>query len=158
MRSHRPRVGYIRCCRHMGYDTEMTQKPSHGHQPSREDPPDEHGVSPIRFIGCCGAYCRTCRVFRDGVCKGCKLEYDTGTRDITKAKCAMKVCCFKDRHLETCADCPEYPACERIQAFHAKKGYKYRKYRESIEFIRNRGYPAFLRFADTWNGAYGKLS
>lgn len=70
----------------------------------------------------------------------------------------MKVCCFRDRQLETCADCPEYPVCERIQAFQSKKGYKYRKYRESMEFIRKRGYPAFLRIADTWNGAYGKLS
>jgi hypothetical protein len=41
--------------------------------------------------------------------------------------------------------------------FFNKKGYKYRKYREAIEFIRAHGYPAFLTQADAWSGAYGHL-
>jgi len=69
----------------------------------------------------------------------------------------MKVCCFGERHLETCADCPEYPSCATLRNFQSKKGYKYRKYRESLGFIREKGYPAFLRFADSWKGAYGRL-
>jgi len=118
---------------------------------------DRNRESPIRFIGCCGAYCRTCGVLREGLCRGCKLGYGEGDRDISRAKCAMKVCCFGGRWLETCADCPEYTECNTIRAFQPKKGYKYRKYRGSLEFIRKRGYPAFIRLADAWKGAYGKL-
>jgi hypothetical protein len=59
----------------------------------------------VRFIGCCGAFCKTCKAFIEGFCKGCKLGYDKGERDIGKAKCKMKVCCFRERKLETCADC-----------------------------------------------------
>jgi len=69
----------------------------------------------------------------------------------------MKVCCLKEKRLETCADCPEYPECEIIRGFHSKKGFKYRKYRQSIEFIRKNGYATFLTFADEWKGPYGKL-
>jgi hypothetical protein len=118
---------------------------------------DENREPLLLFIGCCGAYCRTCAAFREGVCRGCKLGYGGGGRDLSKAKCPMKLCCFGEKRLETCADCPEYRACATIRGFQSKKGYKYRKYRESLEFIRNRGYPAFLRLADTWKGPYGRL-
>ena len=112
---------------------------------------------PLHFIGCCGAYCRTCGVLKEGLCKGCKLGYDRGERDLAKAKCAMKACCFRDRHFETCADCPDYTECERIQAFHSHKGYKYGKYKQSVEFIRKNGYSEFLRVARAWKGPYGTL-
>ncbi len=114
-------------------------------------------ASPIAFIGCCGAYCGTCPALTDGTCKGCKLGYDDGTRDIRAARCAMKRCCLMEKKLETCADCPEYEDCRIIQGFFAKKGYKYRKYRESTEFIRQRGYPAFIDAARSWKRAYGSL-
>jgi hypothetical protein len=68
----------------------------------------------------------------------------------------MKVCCL-GRDLETCADCPELHAFETMVIFFNKKGYKYRKYREAIEFIRAHGHPAFLAQADAWSGAYGRL-
>ena len=62
------------------------------------------------FIGCCGAYCKTCKVFVEGICKGCKLGYDSGERDFSKAKCAIKRCCIGKR-LDTCADCEQYQSC-----------------------------------------------
>ena len=68
----------------------------------------------------------------------------------------MKVCCLGRGH-ETCADCPDYPECEIIHGFYEKKGYKYGRYRGSMEFIRVNGYPAFIKIADRWNGPYGKL-
>jgi len=111
----------------------------------------------IRLIGCCGAYCRTCPPFRTGYCKGCKLGYEAGQRDIKNAKCKMKVCCFGTRTLETCADCSGYLGCEIILGFHAKNGFKYRKYKQSIEFIRENGYAEFLRMASDWRCAYGRL-
>ena len=110
-----------------------------------------------REIGCCGAYCKTCKPFIEGFCKGCKLGYDEGKRDINKAKCDMKVCCFKDRKFETCADCPDYGSCPIIQDFHNKKPFKYKKYKQSIEFIRKNSYAQFIKIANGWKNAYGKL-
>ncbi|MDD4897758.1 MAG: hypothetical protein PHY70_00015 [Methanocellales archaeon] len=112
----------------------------------------------IREIGCCGAYCKTCRALAEGSCRGCKLGYESGERDIDRSKCKMKVCCFKERKLETCADCPDYVSCRMIQDFYNKKGYKYKKYRQSIEFIRKNGYDDFIKIADSWKGPYGKFA
>jgi hypothetical protein len=112
----------------------------------------------IREIGCCGAYCRTCRALADGSCRGCKLGYDSGERDINKARCKIKVCCLKERQFETCADCSDYPDCTVIQNFYTKEGYKYRKYRQAMEFIRVNGYDSFILIADKWKGPYGKFS
>ncbi len=114
-------------------------------------------LNSIRFIGCCGAYCKTCKPFIEGFCKGCKLGYDEGKRDINKAKCKMKVCCFKERKLETCADCTVYSSCTIILSFHNKKPYKYKKYKQSIEFIRKNNYAQFIRIANSCKNAYGKL-
>ena len=110
----------------------------------------------IREIGCCGAYCKTCPALLDNSCRGCKLGYERGERDITKAKCKMKVCCFKERNYETCADCPDYLSCEILNEFYGKKGYKYKKYRQALEFIRENGYAKFIEIADTWRGPYGR--
>jgi len=118
---------------------------------------DANLASQIRQIGCCGAYCKTCPPFREGYCKGCKLGYADGKRNIKNARCKMKVCCFGTRTLETCADCPDYPGCMIILRFHGKSGYKYKKYQKSIEFIREKGYAEFLRMASRWNYAYGSL-
>ena len=111
----------------------------------------------IKEIGCCGAYCRTCRAL--GIaCRGCKLGYEDGKRDISKSKCKIKICCFRERKFETCADCDEYLSCEIIQGLYNKNGYKYKKYKQSIDFIRENGYAEFTKIADTWRGPYGKLA
>ncbi len=117
---------------------------------------DSDIASQIISIGCCGAYCKTCRPFKEGYCKGCKLGYGKGKRNIKDAKCKMKVCCFK-KNLETCADCPSYPSCKIITEFHNKHGFKYKKYKQSIEFIRKNGYAEFLKTASAWKCAYGRL-
>ena len=44
-----------------------------------------------------------------------------------------------------------------IQAFFGHKGYKYAKYRESLEFIRSHGCRAFMEAAANWKGAYGRF-
>jgi hypothetical protein len=113
--------------------------------------------SQISLIGCCGAYCGTCRAFLDKSCKGCKLGYDDGKRDIRAARCAMKRCCLMVKKVSTCADCPDYAGCRVIQGFFEKNGYKYKKYRQSLEFIRESGYPTFIRAAQSWKCAYGSL-
>ena len=112
----------------------------------------------VREIGCCGAYCKTCRESpSEALCRGCKLGYAEGSRDIGKARCRIKLCCFGEKHLETCADCPEYGDCQIILSFHDKSGAKYRKYKQAIGFIREHGYDKFLKQADNWKGPYGRL-
>jgi len=111
-----------------------------------------------RFIGCCGAYCKTCKSLINGSCKGCKLGYDEGERNINKSKCKIKICCFKERKHETCADCPDYQSCPIIQKFHNKKPLEYKKYRQSTEFIRKNGYEQFIKKAKDWKNRYGELN
>lgn len=40
--------------------------------------------------------------------------------------------------------------------FYNKNGYKYAKYRQAVEYIKNNGYDAFFKIADHWKNAYGK--
>jgi len=80
----------------------------------------------------------------------------SGERDVNKAKCEIKVCCFKERRLETCAGCPDYP-CEVLGEFWSKRGWKYKQYRKQLEFIRQNGYEEFLKRANKWKGPRGKL-
>jgi hypothetical protein len=110
----------------------------------------------LEELGCCGAFCRTCPMLREKLCRGCQLGYGSGKRDLAKARCAVKVCCLKRNH-SSCAECPEYSSCPTIQGFFKKRGYKYGKYRESLEFIRARGYEEFFRITDRWTRQYGKL-
>lgn len=59
--------------------------------------------------------------------------------------------------LETCADCQDYTNCSIIQGFYKKSGYKYRRYQQSIVFIKLNGYNKFINIADCWKGPYGKI-
>ena len=113
-------------------------------------------MNSIRFIGCCGAYCKTCKPFIEGYYKGCKLGYDSKERDIKKARCNIKLCCL-EKNFETCADCLRLESCEILCKWYSKKGYKYKKYKESVEFIKKNGYDKFTKEADNWKGAYGRL-
>ena len=105
-------------------------------------------------IGCCDAYCKTCREF-EKTCKGCKLGYLDGSRDLSRAKCRMKKCCLTKGHI-TCVDCAEYESCETVQAFLNHPGYKYSKYKQALEFISAHDYAAFMKAAENWKNAYGK--
>jgi hypothetical protein len=117
----------------------------------------------IKEIGCCGAYCKTCitwqkeKYLNERICRGCKLGYESAVRDPNKAKCKMKVCCFVERKLETCADCKDYP-CEFLEVFWNKNGWKYKQYKKQLEFIKQYGYEKFLLNANKWKRAHGKLT
>jgi len=101
-----------------------------------------------RYLGCCGAYCKTCKSYIEKTCRGCKIGFDTGERDINKAKCKIKICCFKEKKQDTCADCLEIEKCNLIGDWFSKKGYKYKKYQESIYFIKKQGYSDFFEFTE----------
>ena len=113
----------------------------------------EHGKL---LLGCCGAYCRTCKDGRRGFCKGCKTGYADGSRDLSKAKCKMKVCCMT-KDLISCADCDDFDTCEILNGFYNKNGYKYKKYQDALIRIREKGYKTFFTIANNWTNAYGKL-
>ena len=102
-------------------------------------------------IGCCGAYCGTCREF-EKTCKGCKPGYLDGSRDLNRARCKIKKCCLTKGHI-TCADCEEYEHCETVQAFLNHSVYKYSKYKQPLEFIHAHDYAAFLKAAEHWKNA-----
>lgn len=108
-------------------------------------------------IGCCGAYCKTCRALSDKTCHGCKLGYQNGDRDINKAKCKIKVCCLKKSY-HSCADCKDIISCQIVNEFYSKNGDKYRKYKQATDYIRKDGYDKFLSIADHWKNAYGKYN
>jgi hypothetical protein len=111
----------------------------------------------ILEIGCCGAYCKTCKELKNDRCQGCKIGYAAGKRDIKKAKCKMKVCCIS-KGFSSCADCEIYDTCEIIHGFYGKKSYKYKKYEEATLFIREKGYTKFFAIADGWKNQYGKYT
>ena len=83
-------------------------------------------------IGCCGAYCKTCREF-EKTCKGCKPGYLDGSRGLSRR-------------------------CEIIQVFINHPGYKYGKYKQALEFIHAYDYAAFMKAAENWKNAYGKYT
>ena len=109
----------------------------------------------LEELGCCGAYCRTCKVYHQKLCAGCKLGYADKTRDLAKAKCKIKVCCITKEY-SSCADCTEYETCAVIQPFHNHDGYKYGKYKQAVAYIRDNGYETFFKIADGWDNACGK--
>ena len=111
----------------------------------------------IRHIGCCGVFCKTCKPFNDGFCKGCRLGYDDGKRDINKAKCKIKLCCLKEKEYETCADCEEFSTCDKIITRFGKEKYNFKKCMQFLEFIKKNGYSKFTKIAKNWKGPYGKI-
>ena len=105
-------------------------------------------------IGCCGAYCRTCREYMVS-CKGCSTGYADGSRELSKARCAIKKCCLSSGQI-TCSDCSSFDSCPTVQGFYSK-GYKYSRYQASAQFIRSHGYRSFAQAASAWTSASGKL-
>lgn len=109
----------------------------------------------IHEIGCCGAYCGTCSALKTNLCKGCKLGYDNGIRNLSKAKCKIKVCCIGKNHI-SCADCINHNTCAVLNAFYKKNGQKYKKYKQATDYIIQHGYDAFLAIANKWKYPSGK--
>lgn len=118
-------------------------------------------VDGIGLIGCCGAFCGTCRPLMLGSCMGCKLGYGDGNRSIARARCHVKRCCIGIRRHETCADCRDHRECEILARFFGKDEQDRKKHRErhrkALEFIRINGYSEFLRKAAAWKRHYGEL-
>jgi hypothetical protein len=59
--------------------------------------------------------------------------------------------------VQTCADCSDFSSCAIIQEWYKKKAAKYHRYKISAEYIRQHGYDSFLKIADGWTNAVGRL-
>ena len=112
---------------------------------------------PENYISCCGFYCKTCKEFTAGLCKGCKIGYDKGVRDISKAKCKIKICCFKEKNLTSCAECKEFPDCTIISNRFKVGTYQNRKCLEALHFIKDNGTSNYIKSANSWKSHYGRL-
>ncbi len=109
------------------------------------------------YVACCGAYCRTCKPFVEGHCKGCKVGYNLDNRDISRAKCKIKLCCFRDNKFDSCAECSKFSNCEIFFGRFKIGTRDNKKYQEALAFIKKNGYSKFIKLADKWKGPCGKL-
>jgi putative transcriptional regulator len=83
-------------------------------------------------------------------------DMNPGKRDLGKAKCRIKVCCFRERGLETCADCCGFP-CEILGEFWSRKGWRTNSTQNSSSSSGNTGTRRFWRkqttgkdYAESW--------
>ncbi len=109
------------------------------------------------YIACCGAYCRTCKPYNEGHCKGCKIGYESGERDIDRAKCKIKLCCFRDNKFDICSECDKFSNCKIFNGRFKVGTRDNKKYQEALVFIKKNGYSKFIELADQWTGPCGKL-
>jgi hypothetical protein len=116
-----------------------------------------HKESSETYIACCGAYCKTCKPYIEGHCKGCKLGYEPNKRDINKAKCKIKLCCFRNNKFDTCAECDKFISCKIFNGRFKIGTRNHKKYQEALLFMKNNGYSKFIELADKWKGPNGKL-
>ena len=99
-------------------------------------------------IGACGLDCGLCtRYYTVGVsrCPGC-CGPDFFDKHPT---CSIITCCVKEKNLEVCGECPEFP-CDKFEeggAYYAKETPSYPPYRKMIpnlNFIKEHGIEAFV--------------
>lgn len=113
--------------------------------------------NPENYIACCGCYCKTCRAFTNNSCRGCLIGYETQERDIGRAKCKIKICCYKEKGLLNCAECGQFSTCTIISGRFKIGSYDNKKCLEALEYISNHGTDDFMEKADKWKGPFGKL-
>lgn len=113
---------------------------------------------PEKYIACCGCYCKTCKEFINHNCRGCIIGYSNKERDINRAKCKIKICCYKEKKLSTCAECIDFANCTIISEKFKPGSYDNKKCMEVLEYIKNNGKKKFMGKANEWKGPWGKLN
>ena len=74
----------------------------------------EHSLKQYPFVGACGLDCGLCpryHVTGSSRCPGCAGQ---GFEQKHPA-CGFITCCVKQKHLETCAQCPDWASCQRVK-------------------------------------------
>ena len=73
---------------------------------------------PGESIAPCGLFCTNCGKLKRGRCKGCQVQAGF-------ARCPVRAC-GKERGIETCAQCPDFPPprdyreCPKVNSFIAR--------------------------------------
>jgi hypothetical protein len=110
---------------------------------------NEYPVKKYPFVGACGLDCGLCpRYYTSGPsrCPGCAGQ---GFEQKHPA-CGFITCCVKQKHLETCALCPDWASCERVSRIMeaAEQGDSFISYRplaDNHAFIQKKGIEEFSR-------------
>ena len=94
-------------------------------------------------IGCCGIDCGLCpRYYTDGKskCPGC-----VGKDFFEKhPSCPIITCCIKNKQLETCADCMDFP-CSKMNNWDSADSFVTHKNSiNNLQRIRENGLPSFI--------------
>ena len=66
----------------------------------------------INELAPCGVYCGACPSFNKS-CKGCSAD-STQQKRQSKYGCAIRSCCYNEKHLSFCIDCPLFP-CSKFK-------------------------------------------
>ena len=62
----------------------------------------------VEKISYCGLYCGACPSYQKATCLGCRSEDKKQSRK-SKWGCKIRNCCFKERNVEYCGQCNDFP-------------------------------------------------
>ena len=100
-------------------------------------------------VGACGLDCGLCPRYHSSgrsKCPGCAgPDFEQ-----KHPSCGFITCCVKQKRLETCAQCPDYPGCERVRRIMAAlqksdSFISYRPLENNYKFIQQKGIEEFAR-------------
>ncbi len=109
----------------------------------------EYPLKQYPFVGACGLDCGLCpRYHTSGPsrCPGCAGN----DFEQKHPACGFITCCVTQKHLETCAQCPDWASCERVSRIMegSKQGDSFISYRPLVAnfaFIQKNGIEEFAR-------------
>ena len=100
-------------------------------------------------IGCCGIDCGLCpRYYTEGKsrCPGC---FGQKFLEVMGQSCSFITCCFKEKKLETCGECKDFPCSKFDSKWFGKDAYDsfvtHKKAIPNLNFIKNKGFEEFLK-------------
>jgi len=100
-------------------------------------------------IGCCGIDCGLCpRYYTEGKskCPGCLGPHFL---EIMGQTCSIITCCFKNKNLETCGECKDFPCQKFDSEWFGKDAYDsfvtHKKATPNLNFIKDKGFEEFIK-------------
>jgi len=100
-------------------------------------------------IGCCGIDCGLCpRYHTEGKSK-CPGFYGINFLEVMVHTCSFINCCFKNKKIETCGECNEFPCKKFNSKWFGNNAYDsfvtYKKAMLNLYLIKNYGFEKFLK-------------
>jgi hypothetical protein len=100
-------------------------------------------------IGCCGIDCGLCpRYYTEGKsrCPGC---FGPKFLEIMGQSCSFITCCVKDKNLETCGECKDFPCSKFNSEWFGKSAYDsfvtHKKALPNLTIIKSEGFAEFIK-------------